>query len=152
GEISGLSTPASGHWYFTLKDTQAQIGCAMFKRQTLQVRTPVRNGQRVLLRARVSLYEPRGQFQLIVEQLEDAGAAALHRACAALKSCLLSEGLFDASRKRPLPALPRHLGVITSASGAALHDILTVLRRRFPALPVTLLPVTVQGAAAAAEI
>lgn len=145
GEISGFSAPASGHWYFSLKDAQAQIGCAMFRSQNSRVRIPVVNGQKVLVRGRLTLYEARGQYQLVVDSLEDAGAGALQRAFEALKAKLQAEGLFDSARKRPLPAVPRHLGLVTSPDGAALHDILTVLQRRFPALPVTLLPTPVQG-------
>lgn len=145
GEISGFSAPASGHWYFSLKDAQAQIGCAMFRSQNSRVRIPVGNGQKVLVRGRLTLYEARGQYQLVVDSLEDAGAGALQRAFEALKAQLQAEGLFDSSRKRPLPAVPRHLGLVTSPDGAALHDILTVLQRRFPALPVTLFPTPVQG-------
>lgn len=152
GEISGLSIPSSGHWYFTLKDEAAQVSCAMFKRQAIRVRSPVENGMKVLLRAKISLYEPRGQFQLIVEHLEEAGLGALQRATEMLKARLQAEGLFEPGRKRPLPALPHHIGVVTSPTGAAIHDILTVLRRRFPAIRVTVFPVLVQGESAPAQI
>lgn len=152
GELSGLTTPGSGHWYFTLKDDNAQISCAMFRRQNIRVRTPVTNGMKVMIRGKISLFEPRGQFQLIVEHLEDAGLGALQRAFDALKARLLAEGLFAEGRKRPLPGMPRHIGVVTSPTGAAIHDILTVLRRRFPAMRVTLFPTLVQGDAAAGQV
>lgn len=152
GEISNFARPSSGHWYFTLKDDQAQVRCAMFRGRNQQVRFNPQQGQQVLLRARVSLYENRGDYQLIAEHMEEAGAGALQRAFEALKHKLAQEGLFDPSRKRPIPALPRHIGVITSASGAAVRDILTVLQRRFPSIPVTLVPVPVQGKEAAPAI
>jgi len=152
GELSNLVQHGSGHWYFSLKDDQAQVRCAMFRAANLRVRTPVRSGLKVLVRARVSLYEARGEFQLIVEQLEEAGEGALRRRFEELKAKLAAEGLFAAERKRTLPALPRRIGVVTSPSGAALRDILHVLARRFPAVPVLVYPVAVQGAAAAAEL
>jgi len=152
GEISNFARPSSGHWYFTLKDDQAQVRCAMFRGRNQQVRFNPQQGQQVLLRARVSLYENRGDYQLIAEHMEEAGTGALQRAFEALKHKLAQEGLFDPARKRPIPALPRHIGVITSASGAAVRDILTVLQRRFPSIPVTLVPVPVQGKEAAPAI
>lgn len=152
GEISNFARPSSGHWYFTLKDDQAQVRCAMFRGRSQQVRFNPQQGQQVLLRARVSLYENRGDYQLIAEHMEEAGAGALQRAFEALKHKLAQEGLFDPARKRPIPALPQHIGVITSASGAAVRDILTVLQRRFPSIPVTLVPVPVQGKEAAPAI
>ncbi|UZJ45136.1 exodeoxyribonuclease VII large subunit [Marinimicrobium sp. C6131] len=152
GEISNFARPSSGHWYFTLKDDQAQVRCAMFRGRNQQVRFNPQQGQQVLLRARVSLYENRGDYQLIAEHMEEAGAGALQRAFEALKHKLAQEGLFDPARKRPIPALPRHIGVITSGSGAAVRDILTVLQRRFPSIPVTLVPVPVQGKDAAPAI
>jgi exodeoxyribonuclease VII large subunit len=152
GELSNFSRPASGHWYFTLKDEGAQVRCAMFRNRNQLVRATPRDGQQVLLRARVSLYEGRGEFQLVVDHLEDAGAGLLQRRFEELKQRLAAEGLFDAARKRPLPALPRRIGVITSPTGAALRDILHVLARRFPQVPVLLYPVPVQGDGAAAEI
>jgi exodeoxyribonuclease VII large subunit len=152
GEISNLRRPGSGHWYFTLKDADAQIRCAMFAGRNRSLRGEPRDGDRVLIRGRLSLYEPRGDFQLIAEHLEPAGEGALRAAFAALKTRLAAEGLFDADRKRPLPALPRRLAVISSASGAALRDVLHVLARRFPALEVILLPVSVQGDAAEADV
>lgn len=152
GEISNLAKPASGHIYFTLKDSKAQVRCAMFKtRKQLLGFTP-ENGQQVLIRARVGLYEARGDFQLIAESMEEAGDGALRRAYEELKNRLAAEGLFEESLKQQPPELPRHIGVITSATGAAIRDVLSVLKRRFPAIPVTLYPVSVQGDRAAPEI
>jgi len=152
GEISNLARPASGHVYFSLKDSQAQIRCALFSRQARLLTTVPRDGMQVMVRARVTLYEGRGEFQLIVEHLEDAGEGALRRAFEALKQRLAKEGLFDAVHKKPLPRLPRHIGIITSPSGAVLHDILTTLKRRFPAIPILIYPVPVQGEGAAEKI
>ena len=152
GEISNLARPASGHLYFSLKDPAAQVRCAMFRNRNLHLGFEPANGQQVLVRARVSLYEARGEFQLIVEHMEEAGAGALRRAFEALKARLEKEGLFAPEHKRPLPAHPRCVGVITSPSGAAVRDILTTLRRRFPALPVIVYPVPVQGEGAAEAI
>ena len=152
GEISNLRRPASGHVYFSLKDAQAQVNCALFRPQLRLLGVEPRDGMHALLRARVSLYEGRGDFQLIVEYLEEAGEGALRRAFDALKGRLAAEGLFEAARKKPLPRLPRRIGVITSPGGAVLHDILTTLRRRFPAIPVLLYPVPVQGEGAAEKI
>jgi exodeoxyribonuclease VII large subunit len=152
GEVSNLARPASGHLYFTLKDGQSQVRCAMFRQRALLVRTPPRDGQQVLLRARVTMYEPRGEFQLVVDSLEDAGEGLLRRRFDELKGRLAGEGLFDAERKRPLPALPRTIGVVTSPSGAAIRDILHVLSRRFPAVPVVIYPTLVQGAGSVAQI
>ncbi len=152
GELSNLSRPSSGHWYFTLKDESAQVRCAMFRQRNLGVRAPVRDGLQVLLRARVGLYEARGEFQLVVDHLEEAGEGELRRRFEALKQKLLAEGLFDAALKRAPPRFPRRVGVVTSATGAALRDVLHVLRRRFPAVPVLIYPVPVQGAGAAREI
>lgn len=152
GEISNLACPSSGHWYFTLKDAGAQVKCAMFRNRNMSVRNPPQHGQQVLVRARVSLYEGRGDYQLIVEHLEDAGEGVLQRAFEALKAQLHQEGLFDPATKRPLPALPRHIGVITSPTGAAIRDILHVMARRFPSIPVSVFPVAVQGAEAAGQI
>jgi len=152
GEISNLSRPASGHLYFTLKDAQAQVNCALFRNRALQLGFRPENGQQVVVQAQVSLYEPRGNYQLIVNHMEEAGDGALRRAFEQLKQRLHGEGLFDPQHKRPLPAVPRCIGVITSPSGAAIRDVLTVLRRRFPAIPVILYPVQVQGEAAAPQI
>lgn len=152
GEISNFAAPSSGHWYFSLKDGSAQVRCAMFKNRNQRVKLTPANGDAIRLRCRVSLYEGRGEFQLIVEHLEPAGAGALQAAFEQLKAKLLAEGLFDASRKLPLPESVSRLGVITSPTGAAIHDILTVLRRRSPTIDIFLLPVPVQGQGAAAQI
>jgi exodeoxyribonuclease VII large subunit len=152
GELSNFSRPASGHWYFTLKDEAAQVRCVMFRQRNQAIRFAVQDGMQALLRARVGLYEPRGEFQLIVDHLEEAGEGVLRRRFEALKLALAAEGLFDAARKRAPPRLPRRIGVVTSPSGAALRDVLQVLRRRFPAIPVLIYPVPVQGASAAREI
>ena len=152
GELSNFARPSSGHWYFTLKDASAQVRCAMFRTSNQRLRLTPRDGLQVLLRARVSLYEARGEYQLIVEHLEEAGEGALRRRFEELKAKLAAEGLFDSARKRALPRLPRRIGVVTSPTGAAIRDILHVLARRFPAVPVRIYPVPVQGTGAAAEI
>ncbi|MBI3775495.1 MAG: exodeoxyribonuclease VII large subunit [Gammaproteobacteria bacterium] len=152
GEISNLSRPSSGHWYFSLKDAGAQVRCAMFRNRNMYMTTTPENGAQVLVRVQVSLYENRGDYQLIVEHLEAAGDGALRRAFELLKQRLEREGLFDAARKRPLPALPQRIGVVTSPHGAALRDVLSVLRRRYPSIPVLIYPTAVQGAGAAQEI
>jgi exodeoxyribonuclease VII large subunit len=152
GEISNFSRPSSGHWYFTLKDAQAQIRCAMFRNRNMRVRQAPQQGQQVLVRARVSLYEGRGDYQLIVEHMEESGFGALQRAFEELKHRLYQQGLFAPELKKPLPTLPCHIGVITSPSGAAIRDILTVLERRFPMTPVSIFPVAVQGQEAAPQI
>jgi exodeoxyribonuclease VII large subunit len=152
GELSSLSRPSSGHWYFSLKDKKCQIRCAMFRSFNQRVREIPKEGDQVRIRGKVTLYENRGDFQIIVEQIEPAGAGALQQAFEALKARLQQEGLFDAARKRPLPSVPRHIGVVTSPTGAAIHDILTVLARRCPSIPVTLYPTAVQGKAATNDI
>lgn len=152
GELSNVSQPSSGHWYFTLKDDQAQVRCAMFRNRNMLVRFAPRQGQQVLIRARVSLYEGRGDYQLIVEHMEEAGFGALQRAFEALKVKLAGEGLFDEAHKQAMPSLPTHIAVITSPTGAAIRDVLSVLNRRFPAIPVTVVPVAVQGKEAAPQI
>ena len=152
GEISNFACPSSGHWYFSLKDGDAQVRCAMFRGRNQRVRQRPGNGDAVRIRARVSLYEGRGEFQLIVEHLEPAGAGALQAAFDKLKAKLLAEGLFDSERKHPLPLQVSHLGIVTSPTGAAIHDILTVLKRRCPGIRVSVLPVAVQGQNAAPEI
>jgi exodeoxyribonuclease VII large subunit len=152
GEISNLSTPRSGHSYFSLKDSHAQVRCALFRHKRQLLRFQPENGDQVLIRARISLYEARGDFQLIVEHMEPAGVGALQRAFEELKEKLNKEGLFDAANKKSLPAFPKRIGIITSATGAALRDVLQILQRRFPALPVTIYPTLVQGESAAAEI
>jgi exodeoxyribonuclease VII large subunit len=152
GEISNLARPASGHLYFSLKDSQCQVRCALFRQYQRPGTLSLRDGMHVILRARVGLYEGRGEFQLIAEHLEEAGEGALKRAFEILKARLTAEGLFDMARKRPLPRLPQRIGIITSPSGAVLHDILTTLQRRFPAIVVRLYPVPVQGEGAADKI
>lgn len=152
GEISNLARPASGHLYFTLKDASAQLRCAFFRQRQRMNTSHMANGDQVLAYGQVSIYEPRGDYQLIVEQVEAAGEGELRRRFEELKQRLAEEGLFDQERKRPLPTLPRRIGVITSPSGAAIRDILSVLARRFPAVPVIIYPVAVQGEAAAPEI
>jgi exodeoxyribonuclease VII large subunit len=152
GELSNVSRPASGHWYFTLKDADAQVRCAMFRQRNLMCRAAPKDGLQVLLRARVGLYEARGDFQLVVDHLEEAGEGELRRRFEALKLRLAGEGLFDEARKRKPPRFPRRVGVVTSATGAALRDVLHVIRRRYPAMPVVIYPVPVQGAGAAREI
>jgi exodeoxyribonuclease VII large subunit len=152
GELSNFAAPASGHWYFSLKDAGAQVRCAMWRQRNQQVRFRPKDGMSLLVRARVGLYEPRGEYQLIVEHLEDAGEGALKREFEKLKARLAAEGLFATERKRALPAVPRRIGVVTSPTGAAVHDILRVLRARFPVAPVLIYPTAVQGAAAVPEI
>ena len=152
GEISNLARPGSGHWYFTLKDEAAQVRCAMFRNRNMLVKGIPENGMQVLVRARIGLYEARGEYQLVIEHLEEAGDGALRRAFEALKAKLDAAGLFDVAHKQAIPALPRCIGVITSPTGAAIHDILTTLKRRFPGIPVIVYPVPVQGAEAGAEI
>jgi len=152
GEISNLARPPSGHLYFTLKDARAQVSCALFRNRATRLNAEIENGTQVLIQADVSLYEARGNFQLIVSHLEEAGDGALRRAFEQLKQRLLAEGLFEVAHKRPLPAWPRCIGVVTSPSGAAIRDVLTVLKRRFPAIPVIIYPTLVQGEGAAGHI
>jgi len=145
GEISNLSQPASGHWYFTLKDTSAQVKCAMFKRRSAYVKFKPRVGDNIKVRASVSLYEGRGDFQLIVEHMEPAGFGLLQKRFEELQQKLHSEGLFAQERKKALPKIPQHIAIITSPTGAAIHDALSVLERRFASIPVTIIPSAVQG-------
>ncbi|MFQ1653131.1 exodeoxyribonuclease VII large subunit [Aeromonas veronii] len=152
GELSNLAMPSSGHWYFSLKDLGAQVRCAMFKGNNRRVAFRPQDGMQVLVQARVSLYEPRGDYQLIIESMQPAGDGVLALRFEELKRRLGAEGLFDESRKRPLPREPRAVGLITSATGAALHDMLTVLKRRAPDLPVFIYPTQVQGSAAISQI
>ncbi len=152
GEISNLRIPASGHWYFTLKDARAQVRCVLFKGRQRFVRMVPRDGLMVRIQGAVSLYEERGEFQILTERMEPAGDGDQRRALELLKQKLAAEGLFAEARKRPLPRSPAHLVLITSATGAAVQDILKVLRERCPLLRVTLLPVPVQGDAAAPAI
>ena len=152
GEISNFSRPASGHMYFTLKDDRAQVRCALFRQKATYLRFAPRDGALVLVRGRLTVYEARGDYQLVLEHMEEAGEGALRAAFEALKIKLDAEGLFAAERKRPLPRFLRRLGLITSPGGAAVRDVITVLGRRFPMLEVEVLPVSVQGEGAAAEI
>ena len=152
GEISNLSRPSSGHWYFSLKDESAQLRCAMFRQRNLLARFTPKDGMHVLARGRVSLYEPRGDYQFIADHMEEAGEGALRRRFELLKTKLAAEGLFNTEHKRALPRLPRRIGIITSPTGAAIRDVLHILRRRFSTIPVLIYPVQVQGAAAAGQI
>ncbi|MGD9387031.1 MAG: exodeoxyribonuclease VII large subunit [Gammaproteobacteria bacterium] len=152
GEVSNLARPASGHLYFSLKDEAAQVRCVMWRSTALKLAVSPRNGMQLLLRARLTVYEPRGEYQLVVEYAEEAGEGALRRRFEALKARLREEGLFEEALKRPIPKLPRRIGVVTSPSGAAVRDILHVLRRRFPAVPVIIYPTPVQGEGAAEKI
>lgn len=152
GEISNIARPASGHLYFSLKDKSAQIRAAFFTQRQRGPTIGLKNGDQVLVFGRVSLYEARGDYQLIVEQVEPAGEGALKQQYEILKKKLEAEGLFDAERKTPLPDLPRCVGVITSPSGAAIRDIVSVLGRRFPSVPLIVYPSAVQGNAAAPEL
>ncbi|KAA6050522.1 exodeoxyribonuclease VII large subunit [Pantoea sp. Bo_7] len=151
-EISNFTQPASGHWYFTLKDDGAQVRCAMFRNSNRRVTFRPQHGQQVLVRASVTLYEPRGDYQLIIESMHPAGEGLLQQQFEQLKAQLSAEGLFDQQFKQPLPDPARQVGVITSATGAALHDVLRVLHRRDPSLPVVIYPTVVQGADAPAAI
>jgi len=152
GELGNVSRPASGHMYFTLKDARAQVRCALFRPKSQWLKFQPRDGLRVLARGRLTLYEARGDYQLLLDSLEEAGEGALRRAFEELKAKLESEGLFDEARKRPLPAYARRIGIITSPSGAAVRDVLSVLSRRFPLVGAEVLPVPVQGEAAAVQI
>ncbi len=151
-EMSNFSQPASGHWYFTLKDDGAQVRCAMFRNSNRRVTFRPQNGQQILVRATITLYEPRGDYQLIAESILPAGEGLLQQQFELLKQQLMSEGLFEQSHKQPLPDPARQVGVITSATGAALHDVLRVLHRRDPSLPVVIYPTPVQGVDAPASI
>ena len=152
GEISNLRRYPSGHTYFTLKDDAAQVAAVLFRGHAAGMRFRPEDGQKVLARGRVGLYEQRGSYQIIVERLEPAGLGALQLALEQLKTRLGREGLFDPGRKRPLPSLPRRIGVVTSPSGAAVRDFLRVLERRFANLTVIIAPARVQGPSAAVEI
>lgn len=152
GELGNVTRPSSGHLYFTLKDARAQVRCAMFRPKSQWLKFQPREGLRVLARGRLTLYEARGDYQMVLEHLEEAGEGALRREFEQLRARLAAEGLFDAARKRELPAHVRRLAVITSPSGAAVRDVLSVLARRFPLLEVDLLPSLVQGESAAAQI
>jgi|TARA_B110000211_G_C14074793_1_gene551551 exodeoxyribonuclease VII large subunit len=152
GEISNLSRPSSGHWYFTLKDKGAQVRCAMFRSRTAQLKFQPKEGDKIVVRGKVSLYENRGDYQLIVDAMKPAGEGQLQQAFIQLKQKLGAEGLFNPEHKQALPAHIQRIAVITSPTGAAVHDILTVLKRRFPAIEVDIYPVQVQGKDAAQQI
>ena len=152
GEISNVKPATSGHWYFCLKDEAASIDCAMYRSRAQFLDFRPENGLRVEVRARVTLYEPRGSYQLAVDEMRRAGRGPLHEAFEKLKAKLAAEGLFEAERKRPLPAFPRAIGIVTSREAAALRDIVTVLRRRAPMIPVILYPAQVQGEGAGMQI
>lgn len=146
GELSNLSKPTSGHFYFTLKDHSAQIRCVYFKNRHLSTLTnKLGDGQHIVAKGRLSLYEARGDYQLIVEEITEAGLGALYQRFEELKNKLAAEGLFDTTRKRPIPVMPRVVGVITSTTGAAIRDILSTLARRFPLAKVLIYPSEVQG-------
>ncbi|MBF5004532.1 exodeoxyribonuclease VII large subunit [Diaphorobacter caeni] len=152
GEISGFSRAASGHCYFSIKDPQGQIRCAMFKRAASMMDFSPRDGELVEVRGRLGVYEARGDLQLVVESMQRAGQGALFEQFLRLKAKLEAEGLFDAGRKRDLPVFPRAIGVVTSPGAAAWHDVMTALRRRVPHIPVVMIPALVQGAQAPASI
>nr|WP_261874807.1 exodeoxyribonuclease VII large subunit [Vibrio rarus] len=152
GEVSNFSAPVSGHWYLTLKDSRAQVKCAMFRGNNRRVTFKPENGKQVLVKARLSLYEPRGDYQLIIESMQPEGDGRLQQQFDQLKMQLAAEGLFAQSNKLPIPEHPKHVGVITSSTGAALHDILRVLKRRDSSLPVMIYPTMVQGEAASISI
>ena len=152
GEISNLVMHSSGHWYFSLKDPGAQVRCAMFKGNNRRVIFRPQNGQQVLVQARLSLYEPRGEYQLVIESMQPGGDGLMQLQLEQLRQQLQTEGLFAMERKRPLPGSPQTIGLITSPTGAAIHDLLTVLGRRAPGLKVILYPAQVQGAQAAEQL
>ena len=151
-ELSNFARPASGHWYFTLKDEAAQVKCAMFRNRSQLVKVLPANGKQVLVRAKIGLYEPRGDYQLIIEHMEEAGDGALRRQFDLLKNKLADEGLFAASHKKDIPKTVTRVGIITSASGAAIHDILTTLQRRYPMQKTIIYPTPVQGKGACNKI
>jgi exodeoxyribonuclease VII large subunit len=152
GEISNLAKPASGHIYFSLKDSGAQVSCAMFRGNNRKLNFKPENGTQVIVRAKVALYEARGNYQLIVDSMEEAGDGILRRKFEELKNKLAAEGLFDEDSKLAIPELPTCIGVITSNTGAAIHDVLSVIQRRFPSIPVKLYSVPVQGEPSAPAI
>ncbi len=152
GEIANYRPAASGHWYFTLKDSSAEMKVAMFRGRNLYASVTPENGMKVRLRGRLTIYEARGELQMVAEQIEDAGAGAAARAFEILKAKLAADGVFDAERKRMLPKMPRRIALVSSPTGAAVHDFLSVLARRFPLTCVEIWPVLVQGDQAAAQI
>ena len=152
GEISNFARPGSGHWYMTLKDEKSQVRCAMFKGSNMRVSFEPANGMSVLVRCKAGIYEGRGEYQLVIEHMEEAGFGALQRQFEQLKASLSKEGLFDSSHKREIPSSIHHAGIVTSPTGAAIKDILSVLRRRFPSIAVTIYPTAVQGEQAQSQI
>jgi len=152
GELSGVKNPPSGHWYFCLKDSAAEVQCVMYRSRAQFLEFRPENGQQVEVRARVTLYEPRGTYQLTIDEVRKAGLGALYEAFEKLKAKLDAEGLFAPERKRPLPRFPRRIGIVTSPAAAALRDVLTTLARRAPRVPVVIYPAQVQGETAAAQI
>jgi len=152
GEISNFKAHTSGHFYFSLKDSKSQISAVMFRGHNSRLRFKPTDGMEVIVRGRISVYEPRGNYQILCEMMEPVGAGALQKAFEQLKLKLKSEGLFEATRKRPIPHMPRHVAIVTSPTGAAIRDILNILSRRAPWLPVTVVPTVVQGESAAPQI
>ena len=152
GEVSNLRKPASGHLYFTLKDETAQIAAVFFRGHQRDLRLEIRDGLKIRVLGEISVYEPAGQYQIVVAKVEEAGRGSLQEAFEALKKKLADEGLFDEARKKPIPILPQHVGIVTSPTGAAIRDILNILARRFPNLHIVIAPCRVQGAGAAEEI
>jgi exodeoxyribonuclease VII large subunit len=152
GEVSNFVSPHSGHWYFSLKDEAAQVRCAMFRPQNRRILLGLKDGMHVLAKVRPSLYEGRGEFQLIVETLEEVGIGKLQKAFEQLKKKLSDKGLFDPIHKKSLPSIPRSIGIVTSPTGAAIRDILHVLKRRYAFAPIIIYPTLVQGDKAAAQI
>ncbi|MFP6796744.1 MAG: exodeoxyribonuclease VII large subunit [Pseudomonadales bacterium] len=152
GEVSNFRQPSSGHWYFSLKDDRSQLRCAMFVNRNRSIRQPILDGMHVVIRAKLTLYEARGDFQAIVEHIEPAGEGALRAAFERLKIKLSNEGLFDSARKKPMPIMPRRIAVISSLTGAAFQDIVSVIKRRYPVVNLILIPTAVQGVEAEREI
>ncbi|MFQ1016682.1 exodeoxyribonuclease VII large subunit [Gilliamella sp. BG7] len=152
GEISNFSRPSSGHWYFSLKDDSAQVRCAMFRNSNFRAGFTPQNGQQVLVRATVTLYEARGEYQLVIDKIQAAGTGLLQQKFEQLKQKLSEEGLFDSINKQPLPENILTVGIITSSTGAALHDICQILKRRDPSLHLIIYPTQVQGSEAAGQI
>lgn len=152
GEISNFKAHSSGHFYFSLKDSKSQISAVMFRGHNSRLRFKPTDGLEVLVRGRISVYEPRGNYQIVAEMMEPVGAGALQKAFEQLKEKLKMEGLFEAAKKRPLPALPRHIAIVTSPTGAAIRDMMNVLSRRNRSVPVTLVPTIVQGEGSAPQI
>ncbi len=152
GEISNLTQAASGHCYFTLKDTSAQLRCVFFRNRHFTNQAPPKNGQLIIAQGKLSLYEARGDYQLIIDVIEEAGVGELYRAFQLLKTKLAALGLFDAERKKPIPSIPHCIGIVTSPKGAALHDIMTTITRRYPLAQTRLYPSDVQGAQATSQL